>query len=597
MTIAPRRLPARNSSLAPSRRLLLGLLALAAPASVATAQQPAAAPIAVVALPVASPDAATLKRLSDRFAPAELTADVSRLPPGERAALVSILRAAQLMDTLFMRQVWAGNDALLLQLARDSTPLGRQRLRALVQNKGPWLRLDADRPFIPGVGPKPVAGTFYPPDATKGALQAWMKGLPADARARAGGFFTTIRRDPAGAFAIVPYSVEYQPELAQAAALLREAATQTTRPSLRKYLQTRADSFLSNDYYPSDAAWMQLDAEIEPTLGPYEVYEDGWFSAKAAFEAFVTLRDDAETARLARFASELQGLEDQLPIAPSLRNPHLGALAPIRVVNEIFGAGDANRGVQTAAFNLPNDEKIERELGTKRVMLKNVQEAKFRLVLLPISRVAIASAERADVRFDAFFMHILMHELMHGLGPHEVSEAFDKPQTGPRRTVRAALQETYGTIEEAKADIAGLWALGVLMDEGVVERKLERALYTTFLASAFRSIRFGLNEAHGRGVALQLNTLLDAGAVTVAKDGTFAADPVKMKEAVRALTGELMTLQAAGDHAAAAALVQSRAVLRPAVKRVLDRLARVPVDIEPRFTLMGTLEGSQTLPR
>lgn len=568
----------------------MGALLVSLVITVGGSHRPVRAEARTRAAAPAVPDAVALKRLAARLAPAELSADVTTLPASERAALIAILRAARLMDGLFMRQVWAGNDALLVALAADATPLGRERLHALLQNKGPWLRLDGDRPFLPGVGAKPAAGTFYPAQVTKEALQAWMQGLPADARAQARGFFTTIRRDPAGAFTIVPYSVAYQPELAQAAALLREAAANTAQPSLRRYLDTRAASFLSNDYYPSDAAWMQLDASIEPTLGPYEVYEDGWFSAKAAFEAFVTLRDDAETARLARFASELQDLEDHLPIAAPLRNPHLGALAPIRVVNSIFGAGDANRGVQTAAFNLPNDEKIERELGTKRVMLKNVQEAKFRLVLLPISRVAIARTQRREVSFEAFFMHILMHELMHGLGPHEVIEASATPAR-PRRTVREALQDTYGTIEEAKADVGGLWALATLMDKGVVDRKLERALYSTFLASAFRSIRFGLNEAHGRAVALQLNTFLDAGAVTVAADGTFASDPAKMKQAVRALTAELMTVEAAGDYTAAAALVQSRAVVRPAVKAVLDRLAGVPVDIEPRFTTAQTLLG------
>ena len=577
------------------RRPLIGprALAIAVTATVAGFSPTAQAEDRIPAAQAPIPGAAALKRLAARLVPAELSVDLSRLPASEQAALLDILRAARLMDGLFMRQVWAGNDTLLVALAGDTTPLGRERLHALLQNKGPWLRLDGDRPFLYGVGAKPAAGTFYPADATKEDLQAWMQGLPAAARAGARGFFAVVRRDPGGAFTVVPYSVAYQPELTQAAALLREAAAKTTQPSLRKYLETRAASFLSNDYYPSDAAWMQLDATIEPTLGPYEVYEDGWFSAKAAFEAFVTLRDDAETARLARFARELQALEDHLPIAPALRNPHLGALAPIRVVNSIFGAGDANRGVQTAAFNLPNDEKIEREMGTKRVMLKNVQEAKFRLVLLPIARVALARAQRQEVSFDAFFMHILMHELMHGLGPHEVTEIDAAPhevakggaaKPRPRRTVREALQETYGTIEEAKADVGGLWALATLMDRGVVDRKLERALYATFLASAFRSIRFGLNEAHGRAVALQLNTFLDAGAVTVGADGTFAAEPAKMKEAVRALTAELMTVQAAGDHSAAAALVQSRAVIRPAVKTVLDRLARVPVDIEPRFT-------------
>lgn len=532
----------------------------------------------------AVPDSAELKKLSGRLAPVDITADITRLPANERAALVRILRAAQLMDALFLRQVWAGNDTLLVQLARDTTPLGRERLHAFWQNKGPWLRLDGDRAFLPDVGEKPAAGTFYPAGATKEDVQAWMKALPASSRASAGGFFTTIRRGPDGHFVIVPYSVEYQTELARVATLLRDAAGRTEQPTLRRFLEARAAALLTNDYYPSDVAWMQLDASIEPTLGPYEVYEDGWFSAKAAFEAFVTLRDDAETDKLARFAHELQDLEDHLPIDARLRNPKLGAFAPIRVVNELFCAGDANRGVQTAAFNLPNDEKIEREMGTKRVMLKNVQEAKFRVVLLPIANVALAAADRKNVRFDAFFAHILMHELMHGLGPHEVASAAPGAAPNHDATVRAALQETYGAIEEAKADISGLWALGFLIDKGVLERGFERAAYTTFLASAFRSIRFGLKEAHGRGVALQLNTLLDAGAIGVAKDGTFSIDVIKMKDAVRALTAELMTLQAAGDHAQAVELLRTRTQIRPAVQRVLDRLVHVPIDIEPRFS-------------
>jgi hypothetical protein len=557
------------------------LIGLAAATAVCGGAMVAAArPAAAQSLP----DAANLSALSARLAAVDLTADLSRLPANERAALVRIVKAAALMDALFLRQVWAGNDTLLFQLARDPSPLGRERLHAFLQNKGPWLRLDADRPFLRDVGEKPAAATFYPADATKDEVQAWMKGLPAPTRASAGGFFTTIRRGPDGHLVIVPYSVEYQGELARVAALLRDAASRTQQPTLRRFLETRASAFLSNDYYPSDVAWMQLDASIEPTLGPYEVYEDGWFSAKAAFEAFVTLRDDVETAKLERFAHELQELEDHLPIDARLRNPKLGALAPIRVVNSLFCAGDANRGVQTAAFNLPNDEKIEREMGTKRVMLKNVQEAKFRVVLLPIAKVALSPADRRNVRFDAFFAHILMHELMHGLGPHEVAS----PGTGAARdhnaTVRSALQETYGAIEEAKADISGLWALAYLIDKGVLERGFERAAYTTFLASAFRSIRFGLKEAHGKGVALQLNTLLDAGAVVVAKDGTFSIDAGKMKDAVRALTSELMTLQAAGDHDRAVELLRTRAQIRPAVQRVLDRLARVPIDIEPRFT-------------
>src|SRR5439155_19379893 len=256
-------------------------------------------------------------------------------------------------------------------------------------NQGPWSRLDKEAPFIPGVGAKPPQANFYPAAATKEEVDAWIKGLPDPEAERARGFFTTIRRGSDGRLTALPYSLEYQGELARAASLLREAAGLTSQPSLKSFLDKRADAFISNDYYASDVAWMELDASIEPTIGPYEVYEDDWFNAKAAFEAFITLRDDAETAKLARFAGELQELEDHLPIEPRYRNPKLGARAPIRVVNVVFCSGDGNRGVQTAAFNLPNDERVVQERGSKRVMLKNVQEAKFEKVLVPISRVAL----------------------------------------------------------------------------------------------------------------------------------------------------------------------------------------------------------------
>jgi hypothetical protein len=522
-------------------------------------------------------DAAALKQAAARLTPVDLTADVARLPAGERAALAKIIEAARIMDDLFLQQVWAGSHTLLLELIADRSPLGQARLQAFLQNKGPWLRLDDERPFLPGVGPKPHAGTFYPIGATKEEVERWMKGLTGAAHAAATGFFTTIRRAPDGKLQAVPYNVDYQPQLERAAGFLREAAALTQQPTLRAFLEKRAAAFLSNDYYDSDVAWMKLDASIEPTIGPYEVYEDGWFNAKAAFEAFVTLRDDAETAKLAKFSNELQDIENHLPIDPKLRNPKIGALAPIRVVNSIFSAGDGNRGVQTAAFNLPNDERIAKEMGTKRTMLKNVQEAKFQKVLLPISKVALAPADQKNVSFDAFFTHILMHELMHGLGPHEATVG------GKKMTLRQALQETYSALEEAKADISGLFALQYLIDKGVIDKSLERTMYTSFLASAFRSIRFGLREAHGKGIALQINTLLDAGAFKVAPSGTFSVDPAKIKDAVRALTTELMTLQASGDRARATSLLESRAVIRPEVKRVLDRLAKVPIDIEPRF--------------
>ena len=531
--------------------------------------------------------------MTARFAPVAIQADVAALPAGEQRALARLVAAARIMDALFLRQVWPGNEALLQQLSRealdgsrqagaagppDATQLPAERLHAFLINKGPWSRLDHHRAFIPDVPAKPEGANFYPPGASKADVQRWLDSLTGDDRARATGFFTTIRRAADGSFVAVPYAVEYQAELAAAAALLREAAELTGNATLKRFLTLRAEAFLSNDYYASDVAWMELDAPIEPTIGPYEVYEDEWFNYKAAFEAFITLRDDAETARLKAFSDRLQELEDALPIDPRLRNPKLGSLAPIRVVNVVFTAGDANRGVQTAAFNLPNDERVIKEKGSKRVMLKNVQEAKFRTVLAPISKVALAAADQPRVAFDAFFTHILMHELMHGLGPHNITVG------GRATTVRQELKDTYSAIEEAKADVSGLWALAQLASRQQVDAAIARTMYTTFLASAFRSIRFGVNEAHGRGIAIQLNYLLDAGAFRVNADGTFGVDEGRIGGAVTALTRELMTVQAEGNYAKARALIDELGVVRPPVQKVLDRLTNVPVDIEPRFT-------------
>ena len=520
------------------------------------------------------------------FTPVDVSADLSPLPQPERAALARIIDAARVMDALFLEQVWAGNPSLLLELQSDRSARGRAQLAFFLVNKGPWSRVEENRAFVEGVPPKPAGAAYYPPDATRDEIASWIDGLSGEDRTAATGFFTAIRRGPDGELRAVPYSLEYQGPLAVAASHLRAAAELTEEPTLARYLRARASAFASNDYYDSDVAWMELDGAIEPTIGPYEVYEDEWFNYKAAFEAFVTLRDDAETAQLARFGAELQGLEDNLPIDPVYRDPELGALAPIRVVNVVFTAGDANSGVQTAAFNLPNDERIIRDHGSKRVMLKNVQEAKFRHVLRPISMVALPIGERTDVSFDAFFTHILMHELMHGLGPHSIEV------DGRATTVRQALREASSTIEEAKADVSGLWALHFLIDKGVIDRSLERSIYTTFLASTFRSIRFGINAAHGRGVAIQLNTFLDAGAVTVGRDGRFQVDHSRIRDAVEGLTRRLMTIQAQGDYDEATRVLETLGVVRPEVQRVLDRLDAVPIDIQPRYTTAEALAAA-----
>ncbi len=516
------------------------------------------------------------------FAPVELAVDVSSLPPNEQRALGKLVEAARLMDTLFLRQDWAGNEPLLLALAQDSSPSGRAMLRAFLTNKGPWDRLDHNRPFVAGAPPKPPQANFYPADATKAEVEAWMKSLPPAERARATGFYTEVRRGTDGKLMLVPYSVAFDNELMQAATLLEQAAALTADASLQKFLRARARAFRSNDYYESDVLWMKLDGAIEPTLGPYETYEDEWFGDKAAFEAFVTVRDEAETKKLARFSAELQDIENHLPIDAALRNPKLGALAPIRVVNELFCAGDANHGVQTAAYNLPNDERIAKEMGTKRVMLRNVQQAKFDKVMLPIARATMAPADVKNVAFEPFFTHILMHELMHGLGPHNIVVG------GRATTVRQELQETGSAIEEAKADVSGLFALQYLIDKGVVDRAMERTLYPTYLAETFRAVRFGVTEAHGKCMALQINRLLDAGAI-VEKNGVFAVDVPKFKQAVVALTHDLLVIEAHGDAAGARALLAKMAVVRPEVQRALDKLRAVPVDIAPRFVTADKL--------
>jgi hypothetical protein len=529
----------------------------------------------------------TLAAKIRRFAPTVITADTSGLSRSDRLALAKIIEAARILNPLFLRQVWSGNAALQKKLEQDRSAAGRERLHYFNINNGPWSRLDSDEPFIEGVPrEKPLGANYYPEDMTKEEFNSWVQGLPLEARERALGFFYTIRRDAARKLKVVPYSQEYREFLVPAAALLREAAALTPNQTLKDFLTKRARAFETNDYYESDVAWMALDAPIEVTIGPYETYEDELFSYKAAFEAYVTLRDEAETTKLQKFSQYLQELEDNLPIDARHRNPKLGAASPIRVVNEVFASGDGNNGVQTAAFNLPNDERVVKEKGSKRVMLKNVQEAKFKQTLIPISKVVLSAADQRVLSFDAFFTHILAHELMHGLGPHNITV------NGEETTVRKQLKELSSAFEEAKADIVGLWALQYLMDKGVVDKAMERPLYTTFLASAFRSVRFGITEAHGRGIALQFNYLVDEGGIKFnEREGTFQINPAKIKEAVRKLTSQIMTIQAEGSYEKAKAMLDKYARIESPMRAALDRLQGVPVDIEPIFPLAQTKRG------
>jgi hypothetical protein len=531
---------------------------------------------------------AQLQGMASRFAPTPIRVDTSKLSAGDRQALVKLIQAGRIVDTIFMQQYWSGNLALNMRLQKDQSALGKARLHYFWINKGPWSDIDEYKAFVPLVPPRKLLGAnFYPEDLNKADFERWVASLPEAGQEQAKGFFTVVRKtggtDP---FKLIPYSEEYKDDLTKASNLLREAAGLTDNASLKKFLTLRADAFLSNDYFESDMAWMDLDAPLDITIGPYETYNDELFGYKAAFEAYINLRDDQETGKLSAFTKNLQLIEDNLPIDPKYRNSKLGAAAPIRVVDQILSAGDGAHGVQTAAYNLPNDERVVQQKGSKRVMLKNVQEAKFHSVLLPIARRMLAKSAMIDVNFDSFFTHILAHELMHGLGPHQIQ--VEGKDTNPREQ----LKELYSAIEEAKADVTGLFALQYMMDHAkemgltgtlASDEAAQRELYTTYLASAFRSLRFGLNDAHGKGMAVQFNFLMDKGAFVRNGDGTFAVDMAKIKAAVAELDHNLLTLEAEGDYAGAKNMLDTLGVVRPVLKKALDGLRGIPTDIEPIF--------------
>ncbi len=527
-----------------------------------------------------APDLAKLDQMIARFWPTELRADVSNLSPQDRAALGKLIEASRILNDIFLKQMWSGNVELYEKLKGNTTPLGKARLHYFWINKGPWSEIDDHAAFLPGVPPKKLPGAnFYPEDMTREEFESWVKTLSKSDREQAEGFFTVIRRDAGGRLKTVPYSDEYKNDLAKAARLMEEAAGLTANATLKKFLLSRGAAFLSNNYYESDLAWMDLDAPIDITIGPYETYNDEIYGYKAGFEAYVNLRDEVETRKLKFFGDHLQEIENNLPINPEYRNPKLGSQAPIRVVNEVLSAGDGDHGVQTAAYNLPNDERVVAQKGSKRVMLKNVQEAKFRSTLEPISKRVLTPANQTDLSFDSFFTHILAHELSHGIGPHQIRVS------GRDSSPRQELKELYSAIEEAKADVTGLFMLQYLYDHKLIEggAGAERKLYTTYLASTFRSLRFGLNDAHGKGMAMQVNYLTDKGGFVAREDGRFEVHFDKIKSAVRDLDHDLLTLEATGDYAGARRMLEELGVIRPKMQKALNGLSDIPVDIEPIF--------------
>ena len=532
------------------------------------------------------PGAAEIQKMAARFSPTRLEVDSAKLSAGDRKALVKLIEAARVVDEIFLEQTWSGNRALAARLRADNSALGKARWHYFWLNKGPWSEIDGNTAFLPGVPAKRLPGSnCYPEDMTKPEFEKWFSALSKPEQEEASGFYSVIRRDAKKNLIDVPYSKEYRPFLERAAALLREGARSTENASLKKFLNLRADAFLSNDYVESDIAWMDLDSDIDPTIGPYETYDDELFGYKAAFEAYIHLRDKGETEKLKFFSKHLQEIEDNLPEDPKYRVKKLGAASPIAVVNEVYGGGQGNRGIQSVAYNLPNDDRVVEQKGAKRVMIKNINRAKFDKILVPIARILLPAAEQKYIDFEAFFTWILSHELTHGLGPHEITIA------GRSTNPRLELKEIYGSIEEAKADVTGIVALQYLMDKKLLPggEEAERKLYANYTASAFRTLHFGLQDAHARGQAVQFNYLMDKGAYTANADGTFSTDYSKIKQALADLDRELLTLEATGDYAGAKKMLTDLAVYRPVVEKAMDRLSSIPNDIEPIFATADRL--------
>jgi hypothetical protein len=508
--------------------------------------------------------------------------DRTLLEGKETQVVGKLIEASRFMNDIFLFQVAEKNPALrgrVVEAMEHGDSTARWALALFDVHKGPWDRLKQNEPFI-GKDPKPPGAGFYPADMTKEEFERWVAAHPQD-KETFEGLFTVIRRQNESLVAI-PYSKAYREALEPSAQKLREAAALTGNASLRDYLNKRADAFLSDDYYASDVAWMDLDSEVEVVIGPYEVYEDGLFNYKAAFESFVTARDRAESEKLAVYAKHLPDMERNLPIPDRHKNLKRKFESPIRVVQEIYAAGDARSGVQTSAFNLPNDERVREAKGSKKVLLKNVMDAKFRQSGLPIAERTLAPEELANVSFAAYFNHTLFHELAHGLGPGII--------TGPggkRVDSRLLLKETYSTIEECKADVAGLWNVLLALDRKWLAGFGEAQLFSTYNGLMFRGMRFGIDEAHGQGTAIQWNWFREKGAITPASNDRFRTDAARFREAIRSLANELLMIEATGDYERSKGLLEKYGRSTPEIESAIARLSDIPVDIAPVFVAAG----------
>lgn len=550
----------------PAVALTVLTLAGCAPRMAETEPQPAPTSTTAAATPSAAMDPIDQKLA--KYTPVRLTTDVSTLSANERRMIPLLIDAAREMDAIFRMQAYGNLDSLLA-----ATPDPRVR-RFIEINYGPWDRLDGNKPFVPDVGPKPAGANFYPAELTK----AEFEGAVAEGGARADSLqnlYTLVRRDASGRLAAVPYHEAYAEHLQRAAAKLREAAKLAEDAGLRRYLELRANALLTDEFQPSDFAWLDMkNNTVDVVIGPIETYEDQMFGAKAANEAYVLVKDQDWSKRLARYAALLPGLQRALPVPAAFKRETPGTDSDLNAYDVVYYAGDSNAGSKTIAINLPNDEEVQLQKGTRRLQLQNAMRAKFDKILEPIAEQLIAPEQRQYVQFDAFFENTMFHEVAHGLGI--------KNTVGGGGSVREALKERASALEEGKADVLGLWMVTQLAEQGELPEAELRDNYVTFLASIFRSVRFGASSAHGRANVARFNYFQQRGAFTRdPQTGAYRVDFERMREAVDALSEQILRFQGTGDYAGVGRFMEEYGQVDTGLQADLDRLATagIPVDI------------------
>ncbi len=495
-----------------------------------------------------------------QYASVKLTTDVSQLSENQKKMIPILIRAGQIMDECFWYEAY-GDKTKLLASIED-----RDLRRFAKINYGPWDRLDNNRPFIKTAGKKPAGANFYPADMTKEEFEAaQLTGKDS--------LYTFLRRDDDGALKVVPYREQFATEMEAAAKLLRRAARLAEDPGLRRYLMLRAGALVTDDYQPSDLAWLDMhDNTIDVVIGPIENYEDKLYGYKTAHECFVLVKDKQWSSRLAKYSKFLPQLQATLPVAEAYKQEKPGTDTELNAYDVIYYAGDCNAGSKTIAINLPNDEQVQLQKGTRRLQLKNAMRAKFDKILVPIADQLIADDQRKHITFDAFFSNTMFHEVAHGLGI--------KNTINGKGTVRNTLKEHAGAIEEGKADILGLHMINQLHQRGEMEADLND-FYVTFMAGIFRSVRFGASSAHGKANMIRFNFFRDAGAFQKQSDGKYRVNVDRFRKATADLSSLLLKLQGDGDYAGATELVTEKGVIGPELQAELDRLSEkgIPVDV------------------